>query len=117
MRNAIALLLCLCLPFRALAQDAGTPELTKDQMLALLRELDDRQRNGGDYKALAYLEQKEKDKADVVREVMIFRRDSDDKLMLLFTKPKSEEGKGYLPRQEPLELRPGHRQVGARHRA
>ena len=65
-------------------------------MVKMLTELDDRQRNAGDYKALAYLENKEKDKADVVREMLIFRRDADDKLMLLFTKPKSEEGKGYL---------------------
>lgn len=71
-------------------------ELSADEMKKLLTELDDRQRNGGDYKALAYLENKEKDKADVVREMLIFRRDADDKLMLLFTKPKSEEGKGYL---------------------
>ena len=91
MRNAILLTLALTLAGPALAAD-----LSKEEMLKLLNELDDRQRNGGDYKALAYLEQKEKDKADVVREVMIFRRDSDDKLMLLFTKPKSEEGKGYL---------------------
>ena len=48
---------------------------------ALLVELDDRQRNGGDYKALAYLEQKEKDKADVVRELMIFRRDENQNKM------------------------------------
>jgi hypothetical protein len=71
-------------------------ELSKDEMVTMLKELDDRQRNGGDYKALCYLEQKEKDKADIVREVLIYRRDADDKLMLLFTKPKSEEGKGYL---------------------
>ena len=91
MRNAILLTLSLALAGPALAAD-----LSKEEMLKLLNELDDRQRNGGDYKALAYLEQKEKDKADVVRELMIFRRDSDDKLMMLFTKPKSEEGKGYL---------------------
>ena len=91
MRNALLLTLSLTLAGPALAAD-----LSKEEMRTLLVELDARQRNGGDYKALAYLEQKEKDKADVVREVMIFRRDSDDKLMLLFTKPKSEEGKGYL---------------------
>ena len=91
MRTAILLTLSLTLAGPALAAD-----MSKEEMHALLVELDDRQRNGGDYKALAYLEQKEKDKADVVRELMIFRRDSDDKLMLLFTKPKSEEGKGYL---------------------
>ena len=87
------MLLTMCL---ALAGPALAAELTAEEMHKLLLELDDRQRNGGDYKALAYLEQKEKDKADVVRELMIFRRDSDDKLMMLFTKPKSEEGKGYL---------------------
>jgi outer membrane lipoprotein-sorting protein len=65
-------------------------------MVGVLKELDDRQRNVGDYKALAYVEQKEKDKADTARELLIFRRDADDKWMLLTTKPKSEEGKGYL---------------------
>jgi hypothetical protein len=88
-------LICLCLsaaalPLRALAEPTG-PE-----MVGLLKEVDDRQRSSGDYKALAYIEQKEKDKADIVREMLIYRRDADDKLMLLFTKPKSEEGKGYL---------------------
>jgi hypothetical protein len=71
-------------------------DLTKEEVHALLVEQDERQRSSGDYKALAYVEQKERDKADVVRELLIFRRDADDKLMLLFTKPKSEEGKGYL---------------------
>lgn len=70
--------------------------LEKPEMVKLLTEIDDRQRNGGDYKALIYLEQKEKDKADVVREMVVYRRDADDKLMLLFAKPKSEEGKGIL---------------------
>ena len=66
------------------------------QMLQLLKVVDDRQRNSGDYKALAYLEQKEKDKTDTVREALVYRRDADDKLMILFTKPKTEQGKGYL---------------------
>lgn len=70
--------------------------LDQEQMVSLLRTIDDRQRNSGDYKALAYLEQKERDRTDIVREMLVFRRDADDKLMLLFTKPKSEEGKGYL---------------------
>ncbi len=83
----------------ALAVVAAAPAwaaLSKEEMVKLLATLDDRQRNSGDYKALCYLEQKEKDKADIVREVLIYRRDADDKLMLLFTRPKSEEGKGYL---------------------
>lgn len=76
------------------AKAEGEPSAA--ELLAMLKEVDDRQRNTGDYKALAYIEQKEKDKADIVRELLIYRRDADDKLMLLFTKPKSEEGKGYL---------------------
>jgi len=66
------------------------------EMKKLLETIDDRQRNGGDYKSLMYLETKEKDKSDVAREVVVYRRDADDKLMLLFTKPKGESGKGYL---------------------
>ncbi len=62
----------------------------------LLETLDDRQRNGGDYKSLMYIEQKEKDKTDVVREAVVYRRDAKDQLMILMTKPKGEAGKGYL---------------------
>lgn len=87
----VAVLLCL-----SLSPTLAFADMTKDEMVVLLKELDNRQRNGGDYKALCYLEQKEKDKADIVRELLIYRRDADDKLMLLFSKPKSEEGKGYL---------------------
>jgi outer membrane lipoprotein-sorting protein len=70
--------------------------LDHDQMVALLKLVDDRQKNSGDYKSLVYLERKERDKTDVVQEVLVFRRDTDEKLILLFTKPKSEQGKGYL---------------------
>ncbi|HLL54013.1 MAG TPA: outer membrane lipoprotein-sorting protein [Myxococcaceae bacterium] len=71
-------------------------QLSREQMLGLLKTIDDRSTNSGDYKSLVYLEQKEKDKTDTVREALIYRRDADEKLMILFTKPKSEQGKGYL---------------------
>jgi hypothetical protein len=70
--------------------------MSKDQMFQLLHTLDDRQRNNGDYKALVYLEQKERDKTDVVREAIVYRRSSDQRLIILFSKPKGEQGKGYL---------------------
>lgn len=70
--------------------------LEPEQLKKLLQAIDDRQRNGGDYKSLMYLEQKEKDKQDVVREAVVYRRDADDKLMILFTRPKGEAGKGYM---------------------
>jgi len=66
------------------------------ELKKLLETLDDRQRNGGDYKSLMYIEQKEKDKTDVVREAVVYRRDAKDQLMILMTKPKGEAGKGYL---------------------
>ncbi len=42
------------------------------------------------------MEAKEKGKTDVVYELLVYRRDEEDKQMFLFTKPKSEAGKGYL---------------------
>ena len=71
-------------------------QLDKPAMLKILQTIDDRQRNGGDYKALAYIEQKEKNKEMMVYESVIYRRDEDDKLMILFLRPKAEAGKGYL---------------------
>ena len=62
----------------------------------LLQTLDERQRNGGDSKSLVYIEQKQKDKEDVVCEAVVYRRDTRDQLMILMTRPKSEAGKGYL---------------------
>jgi hypothetical protein len=70
--------------------------MDRGQLLQLLKVLDDRQQNNGDYRALIYLEQKERDKTDVIREGIVYRRSADQRLMILFSKPKSEQGKGYL---------------------
>ena len=69
---------------------------TDADLVAMLKIIDDRQMNNGDYKSVAYLEQKERGKEDTAFEVVVYRRDVDDKLMILFTKPKAEAGKGYL---------------------
>lgn len=70
--------------------------LTKEQMVDILKGIDQRVKSPGDYKSLVYIEQREKDKPDVAREALVYRRDLDQKLMILFTKPKTEAGKGYL---------------------
>ena len=70
--------------------------MDREQLMRLLKVVDDRQQNNGDYRALIYLEQKEKDKTDVVREGIVYRRSADQRLMILFSKPKSEQGKGDL---------------------
>jgi outer membrane lipoprotein-sorting protein len=85
--------------FLALALNLSTPAqaaLDATQMTAALTLIDDRQRNGGDYKSVVFIEQKEKGKADLVYQAVVYRRDQDDKLVILFLKPQSEAGKGYL---------------------
>ncbi len=92
--------------------------LTSAQMVELLKEVDDRQKNNGDWRAQAYLEQKEKDKVDTVYETEYFRRSADQKFMILFTKPKSSAGQGYLRIDKNLWFYdPSRRQVGAADRA
>jgi hypothetical protein len=95
MKNRNTLLASLAL-LALLTGPRAAQALSKDEMVKVLSEIDDRQRNGGDYKSLAYIERKEKDKNDLVYEAVVYRRDEDDKLMILFLKPKSEAGKGYL---------------------
>lgn len=75
---------------------APASALTQKEVDAIIKRIDDRQRNSGDYKALAYIEQKERGKNDLLYQSVFYRRDEDDKLMILFLKPKSEKGKGYL---------------------
>jgi len=77
-----------------IAQTAQT--LTREQALDLVKLLDERQRNSGDYKSLCYVKETEKDKEPKVFQAMVYRRDADDKIIILFTKPKEEAGKGYL---------------------
>jgi Outer membrane lipoprotein-sorting protein len=85
----------LLLALAALAP-AAARALAPDEVAKVVATIDDRQRNSGDWKALAYMEAKEKGKTDVVYELLVYRRDSDDKEMFLFTKPRAEQGKGYL---------------------
>ena len=70
--------------------------LSPEELKKVVETLDDRQRNSGDWKALCYMESKEKGKTDTVYELLVYRRDQDDQQLFLFTKPKSEAGKGYL---------------------
>jgi outer membrane lipoprotein-sorting protein len=91
----------------ALSFAAPTPAhaaLSQGEMVKLLGQIDDRQRNTGDWKGLAFIKQKDKDKEDVVYEMVYYRRDEDDKIMILFLKPKSEAGKGYLRSDDNLWL-------------
>ena len=50
-------------------------QLSDAEMVALLEKIDDRQRNSGDYTSLVYIEQKEKGKADLLYEAVVYRRE------------------------------------------
>ncbi len=79
-----------------LASSTSASAMTQAEVDALLEQIDKRQQNVGDYKALAYIEQKERGRNDLLYQSVFYRRDADDKFMILFLKPKSEAGKGYL---------------------
>jgi hypothetical protein len=83
---------------------AAARALAPGEVAKVVATIDDRQRNTGDWKALAYMEAKEKGKTDVVYELLVYRRDTDDKEMFLFTKPRAEQGKGYLKLDKNLWL-------------
>jgi hypothetical protein len=72
-----------------------------EELIALV---DDRQRNTGDYASTVFIDQKEKDGTSKAFEARVYRRDADDKWMILFTKPKAEAGKGYLRIEKNLFL-------------
>lgn len=69
---------------------------TAEALVGMLRTIDDRQQNSGDWTSLVFIEQKEQGKSDLVYQAVVYRRDVTDKLAILFTKPQSEAGKGYL---------------------
>jgi hypothetical protein len=90
-----ALMAGLLLLGSALAPRAAAAPSAAD-MVGMLKVVDDRQANNGDYTARVFIERKERDKSDLVYEAVIYRRDVSDKLAILFTKPAAEAGKGYL---------------------
>jgi hypothetical protein len=92
--NSMRKPLLLVLAFLAIPR-AALP-LGQQETDAVIRTVDERERNSGDWKALVYMEAKEKDKTDVVYELMVYRRDKERKLVFLFLEPKTEQGKGYL---------------------
>lgn len=98
MYRTLALVLVLnAIALPAIALDAK-------QTADLIALVDDRQRNTGDYASTVFIDQKEKDGTAKAFEARVYRRDADDKWMILFTKPKAEAGKGYLRLEKNLFL-------------
>jgi outer membrane lipoprotein-sorting protein len=70
--------------------------LNEKESFELVKLVDDKQRNSGDYKSLCFVKETIKNQEPKVYQVLVFRRDEDNKFMMLFTRPKEEAGKGYL---------------------
>ncbi len=73
-----------------------TEKLSDAELKRIIREIDDRQSNTGDYKATCYVKQSEKDKEDRIFKIEVYRRDADDKWMMIFLEPKEDFGKAYI---------------------
>jgi outer membrane lipoprotein-sorting protein len=84
-----ALLVTLALPRPA-------PAMSKPELVQLLKDVDERQKNQGDWRSVVYMEQKEKNKVDVAYEALVLRRSHDQKFIIMFTEPKTSQGQGYL---------------------
>ncbi len=94
--NKLTTVIALVAAVVGVAAPAFAADPSQDDLIKMLKVIDERQENSGDYRSIAYLQQSEKGKEDTAFEVVFYRRDADDKLMILFTKPKNEAGKGYL---------------------
>lgn len=92
----LVLAVAVCTVFLGTGNASAKEGLNKEEMVKILAGIDQRIQSPGDYKALVYLEQHQKDKPDVAEDAMVYRRDLDEKLMILFVKPATEAGKGYL---------------------
>ena len=94
----LALGLAVVLPFAVtgLASRDAHAAKSKDELVKVLKSVDERQNSQGDWHSHIYMEQKEKDKVDVVYEGDVYRRSEDQKFVIVFTKPKASQGQGYL---------------------
>lgn len=97
----------------ALVSAGKARALTDDETKKLVAVIDEKQRNTGDYASTVIIEEWEKKKDPKAKdpyelkkafEARTYRRDADDQLIILFSKPKAEAGKGYLRREKTLLL-------------
>jgi hypothetical protein len=94
----IAVAVAVAVAAAALPGAVGSAQaaLSKADLVEILKVVDERQRNQGDWRSQIYMEQKERDKVDVVYEAEVYRRSADQRFMITFNKPKASAGQGYL---------------------
>jgi len=69
---------------------------TKAEVVAMLQRVEHEMNSPGDYQAMVYIEEKVKGQEDRISQLVVYRRDADDKLIIFMTKPKTRAGQGYL---------------------
>ncbi len=74
---------------------AADAKMDAKELADLVALIDERQRSTGDYESEVAMKETE-GKTQKAFEAVVYRRDADQKWMILFNKPKSESGKGYL---------------------
>jgi outer membrane lipoprotein-sorting protein len=91
----------VCTGITLLALAAGDPALVlaapgNAELVDLLKRIDERQRNVGDWRSQIHIEQKQQGKVDLVYRAVVMRRSDEQKFVLVFTAPKESQGQGYL---------------------
>ncbi len=84
--------------------DEADESLSQEEMQSLLETIDERQSSASDFKARIYMDEREEDDEGMTYEAMVYRRDEAGKMVIQFTEPKSERGKGYLRIEDNLFL-------------
>ena len=94
--NRLTALALFVLAVTTAAPATAAEPLTTAEMESLLETIDARRQSAGDTRSVVYIDQREKEKADMVYEAIVYRDDADDRMVIMFTRPKAEAGKGYL---------------------
>ncbi|MFO0746041.1 MAG: outer membrane lipoprotein-sorting protein [Myxococcota bacterium] len=95
MVKRLSLLPLLMLSFVAVPAVAHA-DLSQDEMVKILAEIDARQKATNDFKAHAFIDAQETGKEEIAYESVFYRRGGEKKFLILFVGPKAEAGKGYL---------------------
>lgn len=70
--------------------------LSQEKVDKLVQNIDAQSEFHSDFQASVFLQQKDREKGDRIFQAAVYRRDKDNRFMMLFVKPKAEAGKGYL---------------------
>lgn len=83
-------------PFGLADQKTLPTTLNQQEVDQLLAQIDQLSRFETDFNAEIYLQQKHREKGDLLYKLAVYRQDQSNHFTMLFLKPKTDAGKGYL---------------------